>query len=175
MQWVRGSLAALAAVTAGCDQVTAPAPAPAPALAASPAAPVPALESYSGRSYAEFVAAHPDRFTPEALGLAPDDVPRLQAVMVSSAGALLEGGGVEALVFRGCAASGCGEGLGVVAIDGATGAAFVGVVDGAGRDVLAPNERLEALLRLNTPNRDWAGAGRDQPASQPPAGDAARP
>jgi hypothetical protein len=70
-------------------------------------------------------------------------------------GQVVTGGGAEALVFRGCAATGCADGAAIVAIDLSTGAAFAGVRDVGGSDVLTPNDRVEALLRLNSPNRDW--------------------
>jgi hypothetical protein len=72
-----------------------------------------------------------------------------------AAGRLVRGGGAEALVFRGCAAAGCEEGAAVVAIDAATGAVFAAVRDAAGAEVLTPNDRIEALLRLNSPTRRW--------------------
>jgi hypothetical protein len=160
MRWTRGGFAILAVAAAGCDLMSAgPAPAPATAEATPAPEPIGDLAEFGGRSFIEFVAAHRDRFSPSALGLSEADVARLQRAMAASTGAVQEGGGAEALVFRGCAASGCGDGVAVVAIDGATGAAFVGVRDGAGKDVLAPNDRLEALLRLNAPTRDWADAG----------------
>jgi hypothetical protein len=87
------------------------------------------------------------------------------------AGQLLGGGGAEALVFRGCAETGCNDGAAVVAIDTATGAAFVAVHDAGGAEVLTPNDRLEALLRLNSPSRRW-----DDPApTQTAASETARP
>jgi hypothetical protein len=67
----------------------------------------------------------------------------------------VQGGGAEALVFRGCAEEGCDAGAAVVAIDVRTGVAFVGVRDVGGADELAPNDRVEALLRLNSPTRAW--------------------
>ena len=177
MQWVRGSVALLAVVAAGCDQIAGRevAPGPGAAVAAPVSNPVADLETYSGRSYPDFVTSHQERFSPAALGITAADEGRLQHAIAMSSGALLQGGGAEALVFRGCAANGCGEGVAVVAIDGATGGAFVGVRDGAGNDVLAANERLEALLRLNTPTRDWADAGPPQPPPDTPPIDAAQP
>ncbi|HET9232336.1 MAG TPA: hypothetical protein VFO00_13690 [Vitreimonas sp.] len=177
MQWVRGSFAVLAAITAGCGQLAGRdlGPGPGAAEAAPVAQPVADLASYSGRPYADFVATHQDRFAPEALGLAALDSGRLQHAMAASSGALLQGGGAEAMVFRGCATNGCGEGVAVVAIDPATGGAFVGVRDAAGKHVLAPNERLEALLRLNAPTRDWVDAGPPHPAPEEPPVNAARP
>jgi hypothetical protein len=177
MEWVRGGIAVLAVMTAGCDQMAGreAGPGSGSAEAAPITQPVADLASYGGRSYADFVAAHQDRFSSEALGLATADGGRLEHAMATSSGALLQGGGAEALIFRGCAAGGCGEGVAVMGIDAGTGAAFVGVQDGAGKDVLAPNERLEALLRLSTPTRDWADAGPSQQAPETPPVNAARP
>jgi hypothetical protein len=78
-------------------------------------------------------------------------------------GLVTAGGGVQALVFSGCAPSGCLEGLSVVAIDVTTGGVFVGVSDMGGAAKLAPNDRLEALLRLTSPSQSW-----DDPV-RPPA------
>jgi hypothetical protein len=176
MRWLRGSVAILAVTGAGCDRLADGQPGPGPASAAAPAAaPVADLQTYSGRSYADFVAAHEARFSPTALGLSATDGARLQRAMVGASGGLLEGGGAEALVFRGCAESGCADGLALVAIDVATGAVFAGVKDGAGTDVLAPNERLEALLRLNAPTRDWADVGPAPAPPEPSPPNAARP
>jgi hypothetical protein len=177
MQWVRGSVAVLAVMTAGCGQMAgrAAGPGPGSAEAAPVAQPVADLVSYNGRSYADFVAAHQDRFSSEALGLGAADGERFEHAMATSSGALLQGGGAEALVLRGCAASGCGDGVAVMAVDAGTGAAFVGVRDSAGKDVLATNERLEALLRLSTQTRDWADAGPSQRAPETPPVNAARP
>jgi hypothetical protein len=177
MQWVRGSLVVLAGMTAGCGQMAgrSAVAGPGSAEAAPVSQPVGDLASYNGRSYADFVAAHPDRFNGEALGVTDTDGGRLEHAMATSSGVLLGGGGAEALVFRGCAAGGCGEGVAVIAIDAGTGAAFVGIKDGSGKDVLAPNERLEALLRLSTPTRDWADAGPSQQVPERPPVNAARP
>ena len=176
MQWVRGSVAALAVAAAGCDQIAVrqAGPGPAAAVAAPVASPVVDLERYSGRSYPDFVTAHQERFSPAALGITAADEGRLQQAIAVSSGALLQGGGAQALVFRGCALNGCGEGVVVVAVD-AAGGAFVGVRDDAGKDVLATNDRLEALLRLNTPTRDWADAGPPQQPPETPPVNAARP
>ena len=67
----------------------------------------------------------------------------------------MDGGGAEALVFTGCAEAGCDQGFSVIAIDTTTGLVFAAVRDGDGAEVLAPNDRLEALLRLNSPTRAW--------------------
>jgi hypothetical protein len=175
MHWLRGSFAILALAVAGCDWLAArqaPTPGPASAEAAPAAIPVADIEAFGGRSYLDFVAAHQERFNAEALGLAAADSGRLAHVMAGASGVLLEGGGADALVFRGCAETGCADGVGVVAVDAATGASFVGVRDSGGTDVLAPNDRLEALLRLNAPSRDWIDAGTPQ---QPANTAAARP
>ena len=176
MQWVRGSVAVLAVVAGGCDQLAGRdvSPGPGAAVAAPVANPVVNIQSYTGRTYADFVTAHQDRFSPAALGITAVDEGRLQHATAVSSGAVLQGGGIQALVFRGCATNGCGEGAAVVAVD-AAGGAFVGVRDAAGKDVLAPNDRLEALLRLNTPTRDWADAGPVQQAPETPPVNAARP
>jgi hypothetical protein len=84
---------------------------------------------------------------------------------------LVEGGGAEVLVFRGCAETGCEAGLAVVGIDVATGGVFAGVRDAGGAEVLAPNERVEALLRLHAPTRRWS----DLVLTQTAAADIATP
>lgn len=76
-------------------------------------------------------------------------------MQVSTTSAVLSGGGAEALVFQGCPETGCTDGLAIVAIDVATGMAFVGVKDAEGAEILTPNDRVEALLRLNSPTRSW--------------------
>jgi len=159
MNWLRVSLVVLALAAAGCERLAERPPTPGPASAqAAHARPVPNVENYAGRSYLEFLQSHDARFNPEALGLTVADRGRLMRAMARSSGAMLEGGGARALVFRGCAEAGCADGVGVVAIDAESGAAFVGVRDADGAHVLAPNERLEALLRLNAPTRQWADA-----------------
>jgi hypothetical protein len=49
-----------------------------------------------------------------------------------------------------------------VAVDTSTGSVFAAVRDVGGADVLAANDRIEALLRLNSPSRRW-----DDPAPNP--------
>jgi hypothetical protein len=156
----RIGLAAAAALAAvGCDRLgigpEKAASAPPAAIAAAP--PVdPQLREHAGDAYSDFVVASGTRYAPDALGLAATDRARLWRGMAASSGArLVTGGGAEALVFRGCADTGCGDGLAVVAIDTETGAAFAAVRDVGGADVLAPNDRLEALLRLTSPTRAW--------------------
>lgn len=148
---MRTGIVLAALLGAGCDRLEGGGAGPAPAEAASPAVDV---EQFAGRSYAEF-AAQDVRFSPTGLGVTGDDANRLARVMAVSSGTIVEGGGARALVFRGCAEAGCEAGKGVVAIDVATGLAFGGVRDGDGKDVLVNNERLEALLRVNSPARDW--------------------
>lgn len=156
---MRSLCLALVLALGACDQLAAPqaeSPLGPPAAAAAPVAD---LQTFAGRPFADLVAAHPDRFGNDALSLNAAESARLGQVIASGQGAVLDGGGAEALVFRGCAASGCAEGVGIVAVDAATGAAFVGVRDGDGADILVPNDRLEALLRLNATSRDWVDAG----------------
>jgi hypothetical protein len=153
--------AALAATA--CGQLAPERAAPAPAPAAASEAP-PDLRPHAGETYADFVAAAGARYTPDSMGLPAADRARLWRGMATATPAqLLTGGGAEALVFKGCSEQGCEDGSAIVAIDVATGAAFAGVRDVGGADVLAPNERLEALLRLNSPTRSWE----DPVAAQP--------
>lgn len=176
MHWLKGSLAILASVTAAsCDQSGLREPSARPPLPESTAAPIGDLQTYAGRSYADFVAAHEDRFGASGLGIEPADAARLERVVGAAQGALLDGGGAQALVFRGCAETGCVDGVGVVAVDAATGETFIGVRDASGQEVLAPNDRLEALLRLNTPTRDWSDTRAIEPAPPAPQIEPARP
>jgi hypothetical protein len=157
---------------AGCDEFglgpekAASAPAPAPVTVD------PSLRSHAGESYSAFVGTVGVHYAPDALGLAAGDRARVwRAMATASGGQILSGGGAEALVFQGCADTGCGDGRAVVAIDLATGDTFVGVRDVGGADVLSPSDRLEALLRLNSPTRAW-----DNPEpAQNPAPTAAQP
>lgn len=144
------------------------APPPAPAVA-----PALDLRPFAGRPYADLAAAHPDRFGNEALTLSAAEAARLVPLVGASRGAMLDGGGAQALVFRGCAEAGCADGVGVIAIDAATGASFAGVRDAAGQTVLTPHDRLEVLLRLNAPTRNWADAGAAPSGANdaPPASD----
>ena len=156
--------------SAGCDQLSALGLGPHPAASAPASEPVTSamvdIRPYSGELYADFTAGAGARYSPEQIGLTPADRTRLMAAMASpSAGRLEEGGGAEALVFRGCAASGCDLGRAVVAIDTTTGAVFAAVRDGEGAEVLSPNDRVEALLRLNSPTRAWDDPAPAQTAS----------
>lgn len=162
MSWklTRVGLAAVAlAAGAACDRLNLgpPTAEPAPTQTAPEPAPVdPALREHVGEAYPDFAADAGARYDPDTLGLNAADRARLWRAMAAAEGSvLLSGGGAEALVFRGCAEPGCEEGAAIVAVDIDTGAAFAGVRDVGGADVLAPNERLEALLRLNSPSRDW--------------------
>jgi len=156
-----------AALAAGCDRIglgphraaSAPNEAPPPAVQ-----PLSELRRFAGATLAEFLAApEAARYRPAALGLSQADTARLEAAMTAPAPAMLiSGGGAEAIVFSGCAASGCAEGRVVFAIDLETGAAFVAVRDSAGEAALRPNPRVEALLRLTSPTQRW-----DDPAPTP--------
>ncbi|MGD9813918.1 MAG: hypothetical protein AB7Q23_07610 [Hyphomonadaceae bacterium] len=153
------------ALAAGCDRIglgphrAASAPNEAPEARAAPD-----LRPYAGATLAEFLAAPGmDSYAPAALGLSEAEAARLAAAMAAPAPAMLtSGGGAEAIVFSGCAAGGCAEGRGVVAIDLETGAAFVAVRDAAGEAAFRPNPRVEALLRLTSPTQRW-----DDPAPAP--------
>lgn len=141
---------------AGCDQL---------ALGprdAAPAAPestldVSSLADHAGRTYADFAAdpgAH--GFSIDALLLTEGGQARFaQAMGAGRPSVIVSGGGARGLVFSGCGEDGCEAARAFLAIDLDTGEAFVGVSDETGRAVLSPNERMEALLRLNAPSRRW--------------------
>lgn len=152
------------AATIGCDQISLR-PRDADSAAPAPAA-VPPLDvsGFVGVAYPEAAArAGFERFTPTGLGLNAPDQARLAAAMAQPQPSwVASGGGAQALLFTGCPLEGCAAGRAVVAIDLATGAAFVGVRDSAGADELASSPRLEALLSLSTPDRSWQNL-------QPPA------
>ncbi len=178
MPWIPFRTGLIAAATlglAGCDRLNLgpptaePAPVVAPALESSGADP--ALRGHAGEAYAAFIAAAGARYAPDALGLGGTDRERLQRAMAASRSEVLDGGGAEALVFRGCAEAGCAEGVAIVAVDLSTGLAFVGVKDSAGAEVFRPNDRIEALLRLNSPTRSWDNP--EAPAEQAAAEQAA--
>jgi hypothetical protein len=156
--FLRMGLAAGLLAVSGCDQlglgpheaVSAPADEPPPVHAIAD------LRPHAGELYSNFAAAEGARYSPDQLGLNAADRARLwRAMATPTAGQLINGGGAEALVFRGCAETSCDDGMAVVAIDTATGAAFAGVRDAGGVEVLSPNDRVEALLRLNSPTRRW--------------------
>jgi hypothetical protein len=154
-------LAAAAALwCAGCDQLALgpPPAASAPSAPAAASAPRvdPQLSRHAGETYSNFVAASGAAYAPDALGLAAADRARLWRGMARGAtGTVISGGGAQALVFSGCADTGCTAGAAIVAIDAGTGGVFVGVRDVGGADVLTPNDRVEALLRLHSPTRSW--------------------
>jgi hypothetical protein len=107
-----------------------------------------------------------ERYRLEALGLTEGEAARFHAHMSTGTQAeLISGGGAEALTFTGCAAAGCDEGVAILAVDAATGAAFVGVRDGQGADVLVENPRIEALLRLSSPRGQWDDPARERVAA----------
>lgn len=167
-------LGVAAFVVAGCDQLGLGPPAAVSAPANEPAPPpaIADLRSHAGAIYSDFAAGEGARYSPDQLGLNAADRARLwRAMVVPTVGQLEDGGGAEALVFRGCAESGCIDGAAVVAIDTETGMAFAAVRDAGGAEILTPNDRVEALLRLNSPNRRW-----DDPApTQTAATETGRP
>lgn len=171
--FLRTGLAAAAALALGaCDQLSQlgigpPPAASAPALESAPAPQAIAdLRPHAGQLFSEFAAAEGARYSPDHIGLNTADSARLwQALAVAAPGRLEQGGGAEALVFRGCAEAGCENGRAVVAIDTASGAVFAAVRDTSGAEVLAPNDRIEALLRLNSPTRTWDDPAPTQTAS----------
>lgn len=166
---LRAGVAATAALGAmGCDRLSLGPPVAEPAPV-TPAPEVdPELAAHAGETYSAFVAASGARYAPDLLGLNEADRDRLLRAMASERGGeVLTGGGAEALVFRGCAERGCAEGTAILAVDTATGAAFAGVRDTGGAVVLAPNDRLEALLRLNSPTRSWDDVA-SAPLAAPP-------
>jgi len=127
-----------------------------------------AIRAEAGTTYADFVAGAGAQYAPDVIGLSATDRTRLwRAMAAPEAGEVMRGGGAEALVFRGCAETGCPEGVSVVAIDIGTGAAFAAVRDVGGADVLAPNDRIEALLRLNSPSRSWDDPAPPTPSATP--------
>jgi hypothetical protein len=139
-----------------------------PAAVEEPAAPD--LRPHDGEFYADFTAQPGlERYGVEALGLGEAEQSRVQAALSARTEArLVMGGGAEALVFAGCAQTGCSEGMTVLAIDVATGTAFLGVRDVQGADVLVPNARVEALLRLSSTARRWDDPGLAAPAATVP-------
>jgi hypothetical protein len=147
-----------AVLAAGCDQLGLGPPRATSAPAEPPPAPVAIadLRPSVGEIFPAFASGVGARYSPEQLELAAADRARFWRAMANPAASdLVQGGGAEALVFRGCAETGCLEGYAVVAIDTATGAAFIGVRDAGGSEALVANERMEALLRLNSPGRAW--------------------
>jgi hypothetical protein len=150
----------------GCDQISlGPRAADSAPPVVAPPAPRIDLRPFAGATYPDFAARAE---APAPLDLSATDEARLTAAMAAPQPSwIARGGGAEALLFTGCAAEGCAAGRAVVAFDLATGAAFVGVRDAAGATELAPNPRLEALLRLSSPDRDWDDPRPPEPAAAP--------
>jgi len=142
---------------AACDQLGLGPHGASSATAPPPSVTVPDLRPYAGRTYGALMNDPAmEQFSFAALGLSDQEADRVETAMATVAPAsIAAGGGAEAIVFTGCAIGGCAEGRAVVAFDLSTGAAFVGVRDDQGTQVLAPNPRIEALLRLTSPTRDW--------------------
>jgi hypothetical protein len=154
----RGYAAALlCAAVLGCGEVPAPPEPTAPPQSVAPGAPAPDVSPFVGDAYDSFIARPGmERFSAAALGLSEADQARFDVANASQRPSVaVSGGGTDALVFYGCAASGCADGVAVVAIDAGTGEAFVGVRDGQGADPLVRNVRLEALLRLGSASGAW--------------------
>ncbi|MEZ5994513.1 MAG: hypothetical protein R3C25_02035 [Hyphomonadaceae bacterium] len=153
------------ALAAGCDQLGL---GPHEAVSAPEQAvqPPPDVRPGVGQTYADFVS-HPEfeRYSLHALGAGAAAQARFAHAMAArpEVGLLAEGGGAQALVFSGCAPSGCLEGLSVVAIDTQTGEVFAGVSDLNGQEKLVANDRLEALLRLTSPSQSWDDPVRPAP------------
>ena len=167
------SLALLCAVGA-CSQATVgPQPAASAPMEGVEAAAAPDYAAYAGQLYPAVAAdAVMARYSLEALAIPAAEKARFEHAMSNALpGVLAGGGGAQALVFSGCAPSGCLEGLSVVAIDVRSGEVFVGVSDQAGADKLVPNDRLEALLRLTSPSQNWddpVRPGRGAPSAAAP-------
>jgi hypothetical protein len=157
MSWVRLGLAlAAVGVAAGCDRLALE-PAPAVSAPVVVAEPLPDLRPFAGKTYSE-IQAEPAlrRYSAAALALSEAERARFEAGMtVPERAVIATGGGAEALVFSGCAISGCPHARSVLAIDLRSGAVFVGVSGQGASEELAPNDRLEALLRVTSPTMRW--------------------
>ena len=127
------------------------------------------LASHAGQNFDAFVGSPGmDRFSLEKLDLAPNERTRLaHAMTVLHPSRLISGGGAQALVFTGCGQTGCDASVAVMAI-GSRGETFVGVRDAEGASEFIPDDRMEALLRLNSPARNWDDPGLTQPPSDAP-------
>ncbi|MFT3726669.1 MAG: hypothetical protein QM759_02460 [Terricaulis sp.] len=126
------------------------------------------IASHSGQSFEAFTkSAGMERFGLEKLDLSPDERARvIQNMAISQPSRLISGGGAEALVFLGCARGGCADGLAVLAF-GNHGETFVGVHDAAGTEQFIPDDRMEALLRLNSAARRWDDPETARPEAKP--------
>lgn len=128
----------------------------------------PDVRPFVGQTYPAFASQEGmARFELAALGLTEADTSRFEAAHAqASPGVWIAGGGVQALVFYGCGAEGCDAAASVLAVDGVTGESFVGIRDAAGAEVLVPNLRLEALLRLGSASGQWDDpTPRERPAA----------
>lgn len=148
--------AAMALALAACGQQPAQqaaAPEVAEPTVATPAA---LLRNHIGSAYPAFVQQPGmGRYAPQNLGLGAETERFAGAMQAPAASRAIADSGVEALVFTGCAAADCAA-SGVLAIDLATGDAFVGVKDAAGEAILKPNARLQMLLTATSPSRAWS-------------------
>src|SRR5262245_44530657 len=116
--FLRTGLAVLALAALGaCDQLARLGIGPRPAASAPADEPAPApqaiadLRPHAGDLFSDFVAAEGARYSPEQIGLNAADRARLwRAMATPTAGRLEQGGGAEALVFRGCAETSCEDG-----------------------------------------------------------------
>ncbi len=166
-----GVVILVAAALSGCGQANLGPQSAVSAPSVTSATPVPDFAAHAGETYAAFVAQPATAaYSLTELGVAETPgAGRFEHAMAHPApGLVASGGGVEALVFSGCAPTGCLEGLSVVAIDVATGDVFVGVSDMAGTEKLVPNDRLEALLRLTSPSQSWDDPVRPAAATAAP-------
>lgn len=152
----------LAACNQQSPQESAPQAVMAPPSAVSQTA---LLRAQVGKTYTDFVQAPGmQRYAASGLGFAESSAAErfdrnMQTLFPS---VVVNGNDLEALVFSGCMAHACGgESVGVLAIDLATGDAFVGVKDADGETVLKPNARLQMLLTQTSPTHAW---------TDPPAG-----
>lgn len=174
MNWVRIGLVLVVAASLGaCDRLALEPP---PAASAPPvvvaAEPVPDLRPFAGKTYAEFESDPAlQRYSLAVLGLSEAERARFAAGMnVPQPAIIASGGGAEALVFSGCAISGCPHARSVLAIDLRSGAVFVGISGAGAAEELAPNDRLEALLRVTSPTMRWDDPIRPAPATPTDAG-----
>jgi hypothetical protein len=152
--------AAAALALSGCGRRDADKEAtPASVAAPAPASPAEAaLRAQAGKHYQDFAAAPGmGLYGVENLGLDTAEAARFsQNMEVTTPGSIVTSNGVTALVFTGCRQHNCGATASVLAIDVATGDAFVGVKDDAGEAVLKSNARLQMLLTSTSPSRAWS-------------------
>jgi hypothetical protein len=158
------------ALAGGCDRAAPPDTTTATTEAVSESAQGVDVASHVGQRFDAFVASPGmERFSLENLDLAAGEKTRLtQAMAVSQPSRLISGGGAQALVFTGCAQAGCDTGVAVIAI-GREGETFAGVRDAAGTSEFIPDDRMEALLRLNSSSRRWDDPGTMEAPGAAPA------